>query len=324
MQEQREERNKKNQDCMSLEGFCRYMKTAIQQRLGSDCLVSMHQVTKNNGLMLQGLSIQERGSNLSPNIYLDFYYNQYRHGRSLKEMELDILEVYQQKKISVEVDMSFFKEWEQVKKSIVFKLVNYEQNRELLREIPYVPFLDLAVVPYVLLELQEKDYGAIQIHKKHLELWNVTEHQVFEAAKENTPKLLPHNLKHMTDIIAEVITQGEENSISKVYLDLEVGDALQFTMYALSNQYLLHGAVCILYPNVLAEFANKMNSDLYILPSSIHEVLLILTDEKTSSDLSKTVRDINETEVLRQDILSNHVYKFTRETGKITMEETEE
>lgn len=235
MQEKREERNNENQDCMSLEGFCRYMKIAIQQRLGSDCLVSMHQVIKNNGLMLQGLSIQEQESNLSPNIYLDFYYNEYRNGRSLEEMEQDILGVYEKEKISAEVDMSFFTEWEQVQQRIVFKLVNYEQNRELLKEIPYVPFLDLVMIPYYVFEIDtETGTATALIHKKHLELWNVTEQQVFEAAKENTPKLMPFVLQSMTSVIAEMLTYEEEN-IPKGLMETEVTDMLEMPMCCSAN-----------------------------------------------------------------------------------------
>lgn len=319
MQEKREERNNENQDCMSLEGFGRYMKIAIQQRLGNSFLVSLQQIRKNNGLELYALTILQKESNLSPTIYLDFYYNQYKNGRSLEEMEQNILEVYEQEKISVELDMSFFTEWEQVQKRIVFKLVNYEQNRELLKEIPYVPFLDLAVIPYYLLEVEEESHAVIQIQKKHLEMWNITEQQVLETAKENTPKLMPFVLQSMTSVMAEVLDYEEEN-IPKGLMETEVTDMLEVPLYVLTNSYKLYGAGCMLYQNVLADFADKVKSDLYIIPSSIHEVLIlpVTGGKKDAVDLSKMVKEVNETGLKEEDVLSDHVYKFTRETGKIT------
>ena len=97
-------------------------------------------------------------------------------------------------------DVDFFRNPERVRPTVVYKLIHYEKNKELLKEIPHLPFLDLAVVFYCLLTDTPVGHATVLIHNSHLELWGKNTSWLYKAARENTERLLPGKLVSMEDM----------------------------------------------------------------------------------------------------------------------------
>lgn len=293
--------------------FKQQLLTDLQNHLGSDIQVTVQDIIKNNDTHLDGLTLLSANSNLSPTIYLNHYFKQFESGRSLEEIENDILKVYHENRPSSNIDISFFTDYDKVKSRIIFKLVNYERNRELLSKVPHYRFLDLAIVFNCLVESSPSGSATILIHDHHLDYWGITRDDLYALSQQNTPKLLSYELKDMTEILKELFSG-----------DYEMSDTLDFhssyPMYVLTNRFKLNGSGCILYQNLLRDFANRMKSDLFILPSSIHEVLIIpVKNQTTPQELTDMVRDVNSSQLSREEILSDHVYYYSREKEQITM-----
>ena len=90
-------------------------------------------------------------------------------------------------------------------------------------------------------------------------------------------------------------------------------------MFVLSNQYRHFGAACILYNRVLEDIGNQLNENFYILPSSIHEVIILPEGfSPCEEDLNEMIIDINQTQVSEEEILSNHAYYYDRTERKLT------
>lgn len=295
--------------------FKQHILCNLQERLGSDTQITVQDIIKNNDTHLDGLTILSAGQNLSPTIYLNHYYNQYTGGKLLSEIEDDILDIYHNNRLSNTIDVSFFTNYDKVKSHIVFKLINYERNHELLQQVPHYHFLDLAVVFICLLTSSSSDNSAatILIYNHHLNYWNITNDDLYTLAKQNTPKLLTYDLRNMTDVLKELFSID--------YISNNVSEEIPvYPIYVLTNQYKLNGSSCILYHNLLQDFANHLNCDLFILPSSVHEVLIIpVKNQTTSQELSNMVKDVNSSQLSREEVLSDHVYYFSRESGQITM-----
>lgn len=299
----------RNEDCMSLEGFCKVVQMDVVQILGDNYFTKVYPMNKNNGIILHGLTILDKGVNLSPTIYLEEYYEKYSKGVSLEEVEQLIVKCFRDNKPASSVSTDFFTDWEQVKNTLIYKLINYEMNKELLENVPYVQFLDLAIVFECLIKTPFGN-GTVLIHNHHFELWNKTKEEVYAVAKANTPRLMKCELIGMPEVLSDM---GSELEPERLPLN-------ESPMYVLTNQLRLHGAGCLLYEDVVADFADRSDSDLYILPSSIHEILLVKTSINDNlEEMSEMVREVNATQVSPEEILSDHVYKFTRATGKITM-----
>lgn len=298
---------------MTYQEFKQRIVTTLQQELSSAAAISIQDILKNNNTHLDGLTVFSEGCNISPTIYLNYYYSQYKKGRPFSEIYGDILKIYQENSTNINIDISFFTVYSKVKSRIIFKLINYQRNRELLNNVPHFRFLDLAIVFHCLVKTDPTGTATILIQNHHLSLWDITKDDLYALAMTNTPKLLQYDLRNMTDVLKELLCGG-----SKFPAEFSADDA--FPMYLLSNRAKLNGSVCILYQNLLQDFAHRLGSDLYILPSSIHEVLIIPTDKSASyEELSDMVREVNATQLSREEILSDHVYYFSRETGKLTM-----
>lgn len=297
---------------MNYQEFKQHIVSALQTEFGSDVKITIQDIIKNNDTHLDGLTILSPQHNLSPTIYLDYYFRQYEKGRSLSDIKQDILSAYRENCPSGRIDISFFTDYDKVKSRIIFKLINYERNRELLKDVPHYRFLDLAIVFNCLLESSPTGSATILIHDRHLTFWNITRDDLYALAFANTPKLLQYDLRNMTEILKELLCDAD----SSIPNDTKA----LCPMYVLSNQYKLNGSVCILYKNLLRDFANRLHCDLYILPSSVHEVLLIpAANEMSYKELSAMVQDVNSSQLSREEILSDHVYYYSRETCQITM-----
>ena len=300
---------------MTYQEFITHIKESMQEKLGSHVTVTLQDITKNNDTHLDGLTILSTSSNISPTIYLNYYYSQYTQGREASDILAEILNIYETNKPDASIDVSFFTSYDKVKSRIVFKLINYKKNKDLLKDVPYFQFLDLAIVFNCLIKTDDTGSATILIHNHHLALWQITKDDLYALAILNTPSLLPYDLRSMTDVLKELFQHDPVND-SNLF---QPSDSA-CPMYLLSNHCKLNGSGCILYQNLLESFAVRLKSDLYILPSSIHEVLIIPANHNNSyQELSAMVREVNATQVSQDEILSDHVYYFSRVENRLTM-----
>lgn len=296
---------------MEYNDFLQCVQERTREAAGEGGSVTINHIIKNNGCELDGLVIMEEGSNISPTIYLNNFFEQYQDGRVLEEIVGEIKQIYHENKERISVNPAYFKDFKQVKNQIVYKIINYEKNKKLLERVPYKKILDLAVVFYCLIDQQSDGNATALIYNSHVEAWKVTEDDVYQAAVENTPKLLESTIRPMSAIIKEMMSKEAVEDCS---------DYAANEMFVLTNRAKINGASCILYENVLKNFAAKMDCDLYILPSSIHEVILLPKLPTFDKDeLAGMVREVNSEGVSKEEILSDHVYVYNREDGLISL-----
>lgn len=290
----------------------------LARRFPAGTSIAVQQITHNNQTASEALTILEPELNISPSIYLESYYKRYESGTPFSSVSEEIYGYYQKYRASSPMDTSFFTSFEQVRSRIVYKLVHFQKNKELLNEVPHIPYLDLAIVFYYLLAKAPYENASILIHNQHLIHWNISVDTLFALAKENTPFLLSSCCDSLTELLLPVMEhlsgQEQEEALSALQASRPV------PMYVLTNQQRFLGACCILYDNVLKEIAAHLDSDLYILPSSIHEVILIPANvTESAAALSQMVSEINQSEVSPEEVLSNHIYYYHRLTDRITM-----
>ena len=311
----------RERDCMSYDGFMACIRLDIQRKLGNRFQVEAKEVTKNNSSKLKGLIIMEEGLNIHPTVYMEYFYEQYKAGMTLEEIEDDVLQTYMKNRREEKFDTGLFMDWKQMRKGITYKLINFERNMELLRDVPYQKFLDLAIVFECILDMGDAGGATILIRNTHMKLWGITADELYSAAFANTPELLGCRLTSMLEVMLEIIGSGKvkPSNIEDIPNMAEL-EKNQSSMYVLSNRKNFHGAGAILYKNLLKEIAEKWGCDICILPSSVHEVILVPMSEAGSyAEMSQMVREVNRTQVSPEEVLSDHVYKYIREIGKITM-----
>lgn len=155
--------------------------------------------------------------------------------------------------------------------------------------------------------------ATILIHHSHLKNWNMQTDDLFEIAKKNTQQILPEKLYDMNDVLHELTDKSQHVSDDCCY-------EVPYPMFVLTNESNLFGAACIIYPNLLQHYAAEAQTDFYILPSSIHEVILVPTLENSDyQELSEMVQEVNDTQLQDDEILSTHAYYYSRKENEITM-----
>ncbi len=302
---------------MTYESFKQRLADGLREHFPDGTHISVRQFPHNNSMVLDGLTILEPGSNLSPAIYLEHYFKQYQNGVSFTALQGQILQYYYAHCGPCHVDTSFFTCFEHIRPRIAYKLIHYEKNKELLTEVPYVPYLDLAIVFYCLLQEAPYKNSSILICHKHLEYWGINSESLFPIAGHNTPMLLPFSCNPLADLILpslDAFPPEEHPGIGQVL------EAETVPMYVLTNRQRLNGACCILYQDVLKQVAGRLGDSLYILPSSIHEVIAIPASASGNpKELSQLVQEINITEVAPEEILSDHAYYYDRELDEVSV-----
>ena len=280
----------------------------LRESLPGGTRLQLIPLEKNNGIIMDGLSVRKEGKRVAPMIYLDSYYREYLDGRSLRGICDQILECCEDSDFEEHFDVDFFREPERVRPTVAYRLINYEKNRELLQEIPHLPFLDLAVIFYSLLTDTPVGHATVLIRNSHLELWGKNTSWLYEAAKENTEKLLPKRLVSMEDMIYELSEGKQEAEYAGV------------PMYVLTNSRKSFGAACLLYDGVLGECFRRLEESYYLIPSSVHEVILIPASAVGDSrELCALVQEMNRTQVRSTEVLSDTVYLYSEETRRLEM-----
>lgn len=293
---------------MNYQEFIENIKEHIQSQFDASYKVIVQPVIKNNGTILDGLIIIDPILNISPTIYLNPYYHRYLNDASIEDIYEEILCTYRDNLPKEDFDISSFKDFTKAKEHIIIKLVNREKNRELLDDVPYIPFYDLAMIFVVAVCDFMNEFATILIHNQHLELWDISLDELYQIAIHNTPNLLSSHFEPMEKVLEHL-----DESSAAFPTDLN--------MYLLTNHVKIHGATCMVYPGLLKHIADELEDNLIVIPSSIHEVLIIpysaCVGEYTISDFNDMVLEVNETQLTDDEVLANHVYFYIRSDDKL-------
>lgn len=308
---------------MVYETFLETVKHSLKERLGPEFTLVLQPITKNNGLILHGLCIGKAEERAAPTIYLNHFYESYQNGRPFHAILDDIMALYQSSPLPGDLPIEEFLSSDQIMEKIIFRLINEPANRELLKEVPHIsyPELDLSIIFYLSFQNDEDSLLTALICNRHQKAWNRSAEEIYSAAKSNTPRLFPARIRPLPEAIKDIATRSSENDINEEDLEEFFDTApLSPPMYVLSNSSGINGAGCLLYEGILKDFASCSGSDLIILPSSIHEVLIIPYNKDISIDeLAETVLSINQEEVPEEDRLSNHIYFYSKSSDKLTI-----
>ena len=269
---------------------------------------------------LDGLSIRgsESGMNISPTIYVNHMYEDYvtteNLNATLERAAEGFMKAMEQKE---SINVNELTNAECAKDKIVFQLINTEQNKEMLANMPHREFKDLSVIYRMVVKIDGEGIASTPIHHGLAEKLGFTEEQLFKLAAENTKRLLPPVVKSMNDVMREIFMK---DGMPPEIADMMLGEMPpKQQMYVISNNKGINGAVSMLYEDGLHDLAEKLGSDLYIMPSSIHEVIAVSTDLGNPNELAAMVAEINMDQVALDERLSNQVYHYDKDLRKVTL-----
>ena len=264
-----------------------------------------------------GISIRGKDTNISPTIYINDMYEKYQNCGDLEETlmaacDLMAMEFAKTPQV-VDVD-SLYKD---ANEKVVFQLINTEQNRSFLEQVPHREFQDLSIIYKLVINADAESIQSIKVTNSLAERLGMNEEQLFKCAAENTRRIFPPKVRSMNDVMKEMfLSDGMPEEIAEMMIR-EVPP--EQTLWIISNNRGIDGAVSMLYENELHELAENLESDLYILPSSVHEVLAVSTELTDPEELAQMVAEVNMQKVALEERLSNQVYHYDKDLRKLTL-----
>lgn len=264
----------------------------IKAEIGAEYEVQFREVKKNNNLILQAIEIRKFGDNVSPVIYIDKLLDAIENG-NIKPQEAvrEILNSYEStdtKRIS-EVSKMFNKK--EILERVVYQIIGTERNKSRLVNLPHKELLDLSVIYRVIIDTDCESTESFLVSNGICNKYSISEKELDAAARFNTEK--------------------------KGFQTMQIAPG----MFAISNRNYTYGAAVMLYKSYFDAVAHMLKSDLYILPSSIHDVIVVPAEQDKLENFKLIVSEVNATPncVAEHDVLSENVYKYSLETGSFSI-----
>ena len=293
---------------MSFEELVRQMRLDLMMKWGEDYEFQAACVQKINGVEQPVLRIRRKGNSVGIQIGIGDVCDRIRKGGNRREAEKELIGRVEEGLKQIRSGETVLQtgqgilDYREARERLVYRLIQTRRNERLLRQIPHVPYLDLSIV-FELYWKQEGQHCSCLVYNSHLEQWGVTPEEVERQARENTPIRLPAVFDSLEQMLLPMMggLRQEPSGLS-----------------VLSNREGFHGAAAILYPGELKRAADQLQNDLVVLPSSIHEVLLL--PDALGQDygmLTRLVQEINRNEVEQEEWLSDHPYRYLRKEDRL-------
>ncbi len=300
--------------------FIQYVKENIKNYMSpafSGAETMIRQFIKNNGIQLDGLIIRRREDAVPPVIYLNGYYKAYLDNVEMPEIMMEIARLYEYNS-QVRFQKEELLNYEKQKENITFRMVNAKSNREKLKEMPHRTEQDLAMVYTIELEKFPMGAATVAIINSLMELYGTSEEELHQLAMENSVKKYPFRIQNMSEVFREMYPfdiDSVEYQEMKAVMDAEMNE--KHDMYVISNPQKHYGASVLFYPDAMERIAGELGGGYYILPSSVHEMIVVRENEIPPEELKQMVEEVNATEVSPEEKLSDKVYHYDAAARKL-------
>ena len=294
---------------MDYEEFKEQFVKDVEERLheqGTEVSIRVQTVNKLNK-SYEAATITPKGSNVGVSIDIGGFYNAMEDGASYDEVvskatELASSGIAQRP----DFDISSFSDYSKMKDKLVLEIVSAETNAKMLATAPHQNIEDMAVVYRFLLDSNDDGQLSVLVTNEQLKNMRVTPEQLYADAMENAPKLRPAIIKGMSEVMVGMM--GAERA-EMMGITLLTPEEEQSFVAMVPDK--MHGAAVLAYKGFLEQVAEKVGGDFFVLPSSIHEVLIIPDHgEMDLRELEDMVRNINATQVDPVDKLTDSVYHY--------------
>ncbi len=310
---------------MDIKEFQKKLIETINEKT-ENAVIEAKEVIGNNGVKRHGLVMKGTTQYTNPVIYIDKEYERYSDEEEIDDIydiSQRIIQIYELSKnedIGQEEMVKNINDWNWAKNKVMFTLVNTDKNKEVLKAVPSTPFLDLSYTYYIQLQNCNFENGNVRIKNEYLDRWDITLEELHKQAVKNLMKFTEEEMEPMVDVVLKILFEGNnEFKEEGTKFIREVNSESEYSeMHVLSTTSHIYGAVYMFYSSKIKALADKLDSDLYILPSSIHELILIpVLENEEVETLREMVNQVNEESVENIDYLSDNVYRFNRNTEEI-------
>ena len=286
------------------ESFIGDVKQGLYERGIEDVKIGTQHTEKLNE-SYESIFVTPAGSNIGVNMNLESYFKAVEEGVDYREVVDKAVNTFAGGiEQSPSFDVSSLTDYDQMKDKLVMQVVGTDTNASLLSNVPHQEMEDLSVVYRFVLENNEDSRASILVTNQMMNVMGVTPEQLHADALVNSPQLKPIVIMGMNEVMMEMVGM-EQAEMMGIPLDMDE------KMYVATVPDKIQGAGVLAYENFMDQAAERVGGSFYILPSSLHEVLLVPDNgDMGLQELESMVRDVNATQVSPEDRLSDNVYHY--------------
>ena len=299
---------------MELKDFAALIAAGAQGQLGDRYEISDTVTMKNNTTEYTGIMFQKKTENVAPTIYIEDLYERYKIQEvTIHDAIKEVICLFENSIKGMQRINGLSVDYASCQHRIIYRLVSKERNLFLLKDMPYIPFLDMAITFHLVVSIDDSCMQSLKITRELQQRWGVSVEQLLKLAKRNTPELLPARVCELSQLMKCYINTRE----FKLEQEEDLTNEEKIDMIVVSNELGINGAAVVLYDGVIEQIANEYDSDLYLLPSSIHEMIVVPAGEEDLHEtFSSMVNNINQRYVDEDEVLSDRVYIYRQEEKK--------
>lgn len=285
-----------------------------------DVEISETEVVKANDCRLYGVSVRFEDMMAGANVYMDDLFEEYQKGADFDEQ---IEEFVRRCEYALDVPppllaQSEDMEFEEVKSRLTLKLLDVRNNLSYMNGKPYIDVGNgLALIAVINCERSITSEWAISVTNDLLDIMDVDKETLLTEAMKNTQELEPAELVSLTEFFMRTVQMGER---STNLLEEEMPDEIRESngAYCLSNRSKCQGAAALFYPGVMDRISEVISSGYYVIPSSIHELIIVPDNSRVKAeDLACLLDEGNRSVVEREDILSYNIFHYDRDKSQL-------
>lgn len=272
--------------------------------------VQLNVVKKNNDVKLTGLTIQGVGQKVTPVIYLENFYEYYKDGMDMDTILRKIAEIRMENDNDNIMKGIQVLDFSAMKYKLFPRLLSAEWNQDILRKRPHIFIEDLAVTFYIDMGHVEQGTMSIPVTYQMMESWGKTEDELYHVAVDNLSELNEGTFDSLYQVMRELLKVDAPAEM----MDLMIPEDEK--VFVLSKRDKVYGASMLLDKQMMKKVIDQIGENFLILPSSIHECLIVVPSYGMEPDDYKDmVCSVNATSVEEEERLSNNVYRYSLEEG---------
>lgn len=300
---EKKERNEMDYETFKQE-FAEDIKEKLSQKGYGEVETNFHNIEKTNQ-NYEAISVVPAGGNIGVNYNIENAFASYEHSGDYEGVLASATGAIASGLDQVPVvNVNALMNYEIMKEKLSVEVISAEVNEELLAKVPHDRIEDLAVVYRFIMESNEDGRASILVNNDLIERMGVTHEQLRADALENSPEIRPAVIQGMNEVMKEMM--GPE-----AYEMFGIPDDTEEMMFIATVPDKNSGAGVLAYQDFMDQAAEKIGGDFFILPSSIHEILLVPDDgQKGADELKAMVMDVNATQVSPEERLSDNVYHY--------------
>lgn len=203
-------------------------------------------------------------------------------------------------------------DYDTAKSRLFVRLLNCDRNSDILKNVVHKTLGDIALTVCAIVDNRE-NLISTKILKSMVEKWRKTETDIFNEALENTYRATPPRIYKWEGVLCDESYAGESFMNDEDVCDLDKS----FSGNILSTTRKTNGAVAVFLPGVAEKISELLDSDFYMVFTSIHEVMIHSTGSGVDlKDLKLVLQDTLREATPSSDYLTEKFYKYNRRTHK--------